>query len=317
MALKSKIMKKIVFFLLFCSCQFLYSLDFKIYSGIGAGKIEEKIYSSKNENLISLLEWEEEKNYRLGMAVNFEVKKNIFDFDFNFAFPSYTGILKDSDYNSDSSLKINYSESSLRTQNHLDFNFSYFYNFPLPKGFFLAPGFSFKYSYAKYHARNGKGWYGSSSHTGLSQDVKWNDESAKFYPLLSGIDLTMHNFYFLSGLNLSCNFSDFEINFSFLLSPFNYNYADDYHLDENNTGMDFHSITANYCFFKNYLFNLNLKYKANNLISIFCSFKTNLLLENKEYYYVNYYTDYLTLSNQKMGLKLFESIFNLGLIFNL
>lgn len=264
-----------VVFFIFVS-DFLFSLDFSItpFSAISFGTIEEKLYNNSNEYVISLLEWEEKPLVDLG--VKFDIKHNNFFAGVNFAYslPFGCGKMYDSDYDHD--LKYIYSINENNTKLNLGGEIFAGYTLFQNDKFSISPVIQINLSYKNLNASNGYGWNGSTSKTGESTNVSWDDPKAVYIQKgkLSDTEITLKNFTLFFGLNMQYYFSkNFFCSLSAFCSPYAYTYFLDDHKDNFAASRGYslvhQTMTESGDYFSDFLFGFTCSYliKENQMIS--------------------------------------------------
>ncbi len=232
------------FSLFFLFLNALFSEGFSISilpnCGITHGVLEEKIYnSSKNHEIISLLEWE--KNlFLLGADAEISFKSFFVTAGFEIALPAECGEMRDSDWlnQKDRTMKTRYSFGENIAQNNVGFSLSFGRHFDFDTIFSIIPIFQTKYTFDSFERKNAEGFY--------SDDTKWYfDETSKHYPseyywseekqkyvrsVLAGVGYERYSIVFWVGSKVQFSISKkCTISFGAFFSAYSYTDATDTH----------------------------------------------------------------------------------------
>lgn len=255
-------MKRTFLFILFPFLFFkLFSVDFLIspYVQLNNGTFNEQLFSSDDSYMISLLEWQNKNIFTPGITAQISAGNFISSFDFNIAIPKKSGNMYDSDWESDGTKSI-YSISENNLHKGFNFSASAGYQFSVSKNFKITPLLSGEYNYTSFEARNGIGWYGTREYSHSGTTVSWDDPNATKYRI-SGIDYLRHSIYCFTGADFEFLLEPLKFNFSFLISPFSYFYAIDYHRDDRNENRDYYFKERQFSYFKRFKADLSIEYR--------------------------------------------------------
>lgn len=315
-------MKKTIWVAIFFSCFscFTYgknwSFSLSSYTGLSVGKLGEYLYSQYNPDfLVSDLQWQQIL-WNLGIKSEVQYKNFFANVDFTYYFPFKCGIMEDSDYNSN--VKTNYfvytNNSPLSLEAHLNLG----YKFGQPK-FCIAPIIKGMFSYRKFQATNGSGYYGAAN------NVAWNSEQAQWYKAY-GIDYTRLSIYSFLGAQVESRFSKFKLDAAFLISPFAYFEDDDFHRAASDLPNDaYHAICIEYSYFSRMIFALGFSFELNDSIALVTQVWGICGGIQKGTHYTNYGhpkgygffesdSEYYK-SNQPKGMDIYELNFKFGISF--
>lgn len=289
-------LKKQIFFLIFISLSYFAKsqifhqnsenpFHFAIKSSLGYtnGTLNESIYHSADKTKkISLLEWER-KIFLYNVEASTLFKNFHLDFGLESSFPKQkSGEMRNPDWQNpyDYSMKTTYSVGTNFAEKNYNASFSFYYDFEIPRGFFVSPKINCQYLYDSFSRKKGaEGWYGHIDEKYGSTDGKyhwWYEEEARKYPYtdqetgktwnLAGIDYKKHSFYLWTGFSVGFKREKTRADISFLTTPFTYFSAEDRH--HTGTGEDnvFHEIQQDS--FSSYKFSFDFYYNLSEFISI-------------------------------------------------
>ena len=221
------------------------------------------IYDEKIKN--SLLEW----NASYFAKAGYEAKFNFGAFSLSnttlFNLPLKCGNQYDSDWRTQN-IKTNYSTGDLYTDFGFDFEVEIKYQFKAAETFYIFPLLAFKNYYTQFRAKNIWAWCGDTYHTGLGQNVEWND-AASVRVKKYGIDLYSEIAAFYLGFELEKTFGPLALGTKVLLSPYTFMLNVDHHLNKEE-GHWYQLIEK--AVFKTWDFSLYAEYevKAKNFINL-------------------------------------------------
>ena len=298
-----------------------FSLSIAPYFSVSKGQLDEYIYSSADEKIVkSLLEWELNPLYEFGAEIKAGFKNFYLKTEEKIALPLACGTLCDSDWNSNGTTKIIYSE--LDEKNSLSFSLSaetgYDFSFEksfgereMPVKFSFTPAASFDYSYFKIKSGNGHGYFGGEDYSTNGEEVPWNSEYATCHKTY-GINLTREYFNFFTGLRFGIQLAEkFDFSFGAFISPFTYVATYDRHLRKKGS---YHLNGYQNGYFEYLKFDFELGYKCTSRLQFILGstiLKGNVI---KGDFYHNYYSSKPALSSQKSGSG--TLVFNAKLGFN-
>uniref|UniRef100_UPI0025F3E79F hypothetical protein n=1 Tax=Treponema sp. TaxID=166 RepID=UPI0025F3E79F len=252
-------------------------------------------FGSDPSQLASLLVWNEKAVMTYGLDLKAELTASpktafIFSALADFTIPYNSAWMSDSDWTT-SGIKFNYSKFDCTIANdslsdRLK-NFSFRTSFACKKslGTFidLIPGTGFFYSSAYYKAKNGYGWYGSSSWTSDGKTHEWNSSYSHYFPdgkyHLAGINYYVRTAAFFTGLTLQKNIGPFyTIHAGFNLYPFTFVLAKDRHLGSKDY-YDFADYLYNY--FKSWDFSAGISARLSSSLSLNLNFNYYTFLNTR------------------------------------
>lgn len=229
------------------------------------GKLDEYLYSSSNDHLLSCLEWQEQFIPVLGLESGFIYNKSSVITEFCYRLPIKCGLMTDSDWKI-ADTKTNYGIFNNHTDlKNYNFSLTYSYNFAINDQFCFAPYIELNYNHYSFYTDIGYGWYGNT--------IAWDDPAAVYHPKLSHIEFIMQNYGVFTGLTLNYNQNRFCVAFSAAVSPLMMNYAIDYHGDDNKNGnKDYTTCTKQLCSFLAVKSRLKGEYKITDKTAVTGSF---------------------------------------------
>lgn len=236
--MKRRILTITFLLLTFFNCSAFENLKFSISPALGflSGETGEYIFASSDDYYVSFLEWNMESLYSVGIDLSARYKKLYLDGSFDYFIPTYCGYMYDSDYND----SFMYNLCTLKNKNLFSIigEVGLGYDFNLSKEITIGPYAQFDYTYNYFSTDKGSGYFGAAWATGKTDDVPWNDPSARYAASVSGINLRIENISIFAGLNASLENEKWFIKLSSLIAPFYTATTLDYHRDENNNGKD-------------------------------------------------------------------------------
>ena len=208
--------------------------------GKTSGVLEEKIYnSSKNHEIISLLEWERDIFFA-GAGANLS-KKNGFRADalFLFGVGENFGEMRDSDWlnTSDRTMKTHFSvgENNSIVNFYTTLDAGWNFDFGV---FSFSPLAQAQFNYDSFERKNAEGWYSQNDSTWWFDEssthyphTEWSDEKGRFVKYkLAGVSYERLSLYAWIGAEFKANLSK-RLSFfaGAFFSPFAYTYATDTH----------------------------------------------------------------------------------------
>lgn len=268
--------KTTIFLFLLFLFQPIFSLDFSVepYSGVEFSYLEETLFEPRSqENVVSILEWNQAPGEFIGLKLNFDFTKFSFSLDNSFSLPLYCGTMYDKDFNKD--LWFNYSINENTTKFKYDFSLFADYNLYSSKNLCVNPSIGVMFSYYKMSANNGYGWYGKITVDGKTTYVSWDNENAQIKEKgsLSGVDLTRLYLCYYLGINTYFIFNDkINVSLTAMISPYAYTTITDLHRDDFEESRGYSKARTEFYFtddfFKDFLISLQLNYLFNNHHSI-------------------------------------------------
>lgn len=255
-------MKRTFLFILFPFLFFkLFSVDFSIspYIQLNNGIFEEQLFSSDDSYMVSLLEWQNKNIFTPGLTAQIRAGNFISSLDCKISIPKKSGNMYDSDWESDGTKSI-YSITENKLIKGYNFSVSAGYQFSVSKNIKITPLISGEYNYTSFEGRNGIGWYGTSEYSQTGATVSWDNPVATKYRV-SGIDYLRHSIYCFTGVEFDFLLEPLKFNFSFLISPFSYFYAVDYHRDDRNQNRDYYLKERQFSYFNRFKTDLAIEYK--------------------------------------------------------
>ncbi|MCR4899857.1 MAG: hypothetical protein K5907_03470 [Treponema sp.] len=249
MAFKSKL--KILFFslALVLPCHMLFADNYSVYIEPGFlytyEHFTEDLYDVPAK-LNSRLEWNADYLFKAGTGVFVKDGNLRFNSSLYFNLPLNCGIVYDSDWYT-KGIKTNLSKGELWSGFGFELSFKLAYELKLDKSFSLLPHIAFTNNYKKYGIKNNIGWCGDVRHTGLSENIWWNDERAKKVRKY-GIDLFYNSTNIFVGLGFESRINDFLFGGGVSFSPYSYLLCIDHHLGK--TGGSYSQITQKAFWYK-------------------------------------------------------------------
>lgn len=283
------------------------------YTGVSAGQINERIYSSYGYEC-SLLEWQEMPFSIWGLNNSFEAGNVRIEFDGNVALPVRCGNMLDSDWDGDG-IKHTYSINECTGKLNIDLNVFAGYKIEFLKKFWVEPNAGIEYDFNQFKSRNGYGWYGAGWATGLSEDVWWYDSRARKAKLY-GVDFYRHSLFSFLGINAGFSpAAKTKFCISFEVSPYCYLYNLDHHLNKTD---GLYYLSEQQGLFKVFKGNLSFSYDFTDKISLFTRIDYFVeLLKKGEFYAKIYEGQDLSLTDQASGSDSWKVDFCAGCSFKL
>lgn len=262
--------------LLFSSMELFAENSFFIepYSGFVYGAMNKYIFSTREENMLSCLEWETKPLFYFGLKAGFENEFYGGYIAHDMAIPRNSGKMYDSDFYYDSQYpngnKCNYTIHDNEALKNLNTEVGFFFKKKLTDKSTLKPTCQLQYTYDSFVSKNGYGWYGRDSYSTTGNNESWDSPYAKKVKVL-GVEYYRHTFYSWLGLDLvivPSNFREKNLNFTFgfLLSPFTYTSSMDHHLSK--VGNDYHQQEIEYSYLDRIKLNAKVGYKINRRFSL-------------------------------------------------
>lgn len=209
-----------------------FSFEIEPFSLVKIGTLGEYVYNSYDEK-VSFLAWELEPLWEVGISSGLCFGDFSIGGKFSFGLPFDTGKMRDSDWGYTASypygFKYIYSENPIQQKLNFDSAISISYEFNLPLGFSISPKIAAQYSYNSFETHDGYGWYGTSTDHDENFDIPYDDERANYYTTLFPVEYFRHSVFSWFGFSLASEVGRFFFNGEFLVSPFTYESAIDYH----------------------------------------------------------------------------------------
>ena len=287
--------------LCFSLSDFHFSIEPRI--SLSYGELNELLYSSDG-NLVSQLDWEQKPLFYYGLEADITLKNFRIITLFESSLPVGTSYMYDYDDFDGNGTFDKLSKHPIDRTINFNTELTFSYNLQLSSAFTIIPLLHFQYLFNKFEADKGLILFGQRTQ---GKTVYANK-----------IDYLRHSFFIFSGISLKISplkKSFFTVDF--LISPWGYQYAIDYH---HGSGKDprypFSTYDYIYSYFSKFKFNVS----ANCIINSFFSIQvfTSFLFGSADngYFYTDYESDELYLSSQKSGAKINYIKTGLSLRFN-
>lgn len=286
----------IIFFIsIFCHAKIKTSLSLSPHIGFTFGQLDEILYAPDG-SMCSLLEWEEKALLNIGLSANFSIERFLISSSFEYGIKTATSYMQDTDWTGE--IKYSYTKHPIENLYEVNTQLAVAYNL-FPEGRIeLSPKLEVQYLFNSFNAGKGSG-------------IRY-DRAIKVY----GIDYTKHSLFIFTGIDFKVKINRLiSIQNDFLISPYLYQYAIDFHHGVNNP---FTSIEIQNGFFSKFKINTALSFKCTNNFTI--DLYTNVLFgsETKGPFYSNYYTEEITkFTDQQTGSKIFSAKFGIATTFKI
>lgn len=284
-------------FFLFSTACFCEKFSFEISPrfGVSFGQVDEILYSSDDE-ICSLLQWEQNPLFDAGVSVNTEINNFCFLFAFDYSLPIPSGYMNDYDW--EGNQIYSHSVHPINKIVNLNAETEFAYRWQLIPEFCIKPSLLLQYNFCSFESGNGECWR--------------NNRHIKVY----GIDYLRHSFFIFTGLCIEASLpANLYIKSDFYLSPFSFQYGYDYH-----HGVQHPFASEDYqngCFSK---FRINLAVGINISPKLSMEMYSRFLFGNadKGDFYSTYYSGKMTwISDQKSGTGIYSIKTGLGLVYKI
>ncbi len=316
--------KKFIFFIFYFSI-FYFSLsaektNFSIspFTSTSFGQMNEHIYSSTKEDvIISCLEWNLSPLYKVGCDLDFDINNFFINFSCDFSLPFPCGKMYDSDWNNTGKIKKTYSILEENEQFCFNSLINFHYKFYISKTLSFSPIIETSYSYFNIKSSNGYGWFGGRDYSSTGKDESWDSPYAKFFSKVYGINYERNIFLVFTGIKTDWKIkNNFSIISDLYIAPYVYLKVIDTHL--NAPGLsDIKQNQYQQGFFKYYKANLGCIYNVKENLSLLFNVSYLYGQNLKGPIYLNRYSNQLVESKQQSGSNTKILDFKFGAKFNL
>ena len=283
------------FFISFaCFCKGQVEFTVSPFVGLSDCKVDEILYET-NGSVRSLLEWEQNIIFDLGLRA----KASINNFDlalcFSYSFPCTNGHMTDSDWENGSKYSItNHPVVEFKNINsQLDFSYMLYEN----DIFTFAPVIQLEYFYTSFNAGKGSG-------------IRYNNPVNVY-----GVDYSRHSVFSFLGIRSKLNITPLIfLGADLLFSPFCYQNSFDYHHGQVHP---FNSNDIQTGFFSKYKFSLSGGINISPKISLELQFSSIFGGPDKGKLITDYYNGTMLLADEKSGARILYKSCTFFINFNL
>ncbi len=269
------------------------------------GEVTELLYDDDNsQTLVSQLNWEQKPLFNIGVESEFLIKNFMISAIFDYSFPLETSYMYDFDDFTGDAIFDKCSKHPIERTINLTTELSLAYKLECSSAITIIPLLNFQYLYNKFEAGKGSILYGQRT-----QGKKYGNK----------IDYSRQSVFFFSGAGVKFfPVNKFFIAFSFLISPWGYQYAIDYHHGSGKTsGYPYSCYDYITSFFSKCKFMLSGNYIICSKLSVQLFSDFTIGFPDKGSCYTDQYSDEIYLLSRKSGaaINYIKSGFSLKLIF--
>lgn len=294
-----KLISTILFTLLlplFCFAQNAFHFTLAPRVSFTYGELNEILYDY-NDEIVSQLEWNQKPLLNLGLETSASYKKLIVSALFDYSIPLGKSYMYDSDW--DNTTKYSYTTHPLQSQKNLNAELTLGYKLQAAPEISFTPEFQLTYMYSSFESDKGSG-------------IR-HDRQIRVYE----VDYSRHSFFVFAGFSFGLNIlSRLLFNADVYISPWGYQYCNDYHHGVNNP---FSTVEIQHSIFSKFKLGFDTVYIINKRIRLrlFSSFLFGLL-DRGDFYidYKNSDSGYQKSLSQKSGSSINSIKAGTSIIFN-